>query len=158
MTFDRPILLVEDNEDDVFIFKRVYRQTGLPHPFHVANNSQDALEYLNGSGHGADQPPRPTPFLVLLDLKLPFLSGLDLLDALATQQKLGDLSAVVLTSSAESRDIQRARELGAQAFLVKPPTVKMLTSAVAAAHARLTAATAIGASIDGDRFADFSTG
>src|SRR5687767_12728790 len=113
----RTILLMEDNEDDVFIFQRAYRNTGLPYAVHVARDGQEALDYLHGQGAYADRAQFPAPFLVLLDLKVPLKPGLDVLQAIRSNPALEHLSVVVLTSSAEARDIQRARELGAQAFL-----------------------------------------
>lgn len=128
----RTILLVEDNEDDVFIFERVYQRTRLPHPVRVVSTGQAALDYLRGAGAFADREGNPTPFLVLLDLKLPSKSGLEVLQAIRSSPDFDRICVVVLTSSAELRDVARARELGAHAFLVKPPSAKMLADTVLA--------------------------
>jgi CheY-like chemotaxis protein len=135
----RTILLVEDNEDDVFIFERAYKQTQLSHPVQIVRDGQEALDYLQGEGKFADRAKYPLPFLVLLDLKLPLTPGLEVLQILRTQPALADLMVVVLTSSAETRDVLRAHELGAQAFLVKPPAPKTIATAVSAIRARLDA-------------------
>ena len=131
------ILLVEDNEDDVFIFTRSYRQTKLLYSLRIATDGQEAVNYLLGSGEFADRAKYPVPFLVLIDLKLPIRPGLDVLQALQAIPALTNVCIAVLTSSAEPRDIIRARERGAEAFLVKPPAPKTITSIVAAARFRL---------------------
>ncbi len=145
------VLLVEDNEDDVFIFRRAYRQTKLTHPVQVASDGEEAIDYLLGVGRFADRAQFPLPFTVLLDLKLPFKHGLEVLQTIRMRPELAHLCVVVLTSSAEARDLARARELGAHAYLVKPPSASVLTSAIASVRARLAgdaAATALG--IEGD--------
>lgn len=120
------ILLVEDNEDDVFIFQRALRQAEISHPVQVVRDGQEALDYLQGQDGFADRAKFPLPFLVLLDLKLPFLNGLDVLEAIQQRPEFARLCVVVLTSSAEARDLARAQELGAQAYFVKPPAAKTL--------------------------------
>jgi CheY-like chemotaxis protein len=115
------ILLVEDNEDDIFIFRRIYRQIGCDYPMHVVRNGTDAIAYLGGTSPYADRKKYPIPKLVFLDLKLPLQPGSDVLAWLREQKELVGLPVVVLTSSAEGRDISRARALRADAYLVKPP-------------------------------------
>jgi CheY-like chemotaxis protein len=124
------LLLVEDNDDDVFIFRRAYKQTQLTHPVQVVTDGQEAVDYLTGEGPFQDRAKFPLPFLVLLDLKLPLRHGFEVLQAIRLQPVIASLPVVVLTSSAEQRDIQRAGELGAQAFLVKPPSSQVLAETV----------------------------
>jgi CheY-like chemotaxis protein len=131
----QPILLIEDNEDDAFIFRRAFSQARLRHPLHAVDNGQQAMEYLSGVGRFADRAVFPVPFLTLLDLKLPLRNGLDVLEWIRAQPPLAALSVVVLTSSAEPRDLARARELGARAYLVKPPTVPVLVGLFGALRA-----------------------
>ncbi len=150
------LLLVEDNEDDVFIFKRAYRQAQVGHPLQVVNDGEEAYDYLTGGGGFADRAKHPLPFLVLLDLKLPFKSGLEVLEAIRATPELERLCVVVLTSSAEERDIARARELGAQAYLVKPPTAAILQEILSAVRARLAGQPGL-PRVAGDFFAE-STG
>lgn len=146
------ILLVEDNDDDVFIFKRAYKQAQLTHQVQVVTDGQEALDYLEGKGAFADREKYPLPFLVLLDLKLPLKHGLEVLQTIRQHPRLSGLCVVVLTSSAEARDILRAQELGAQAFLVKPPAGPTLAAAVAAAGAKNDPAGAARLKIPGDMF------
>lgn len=130
------ILLVEDNEDDVFIFRRAYKQAKLPYPLQVAGDGQEALDYLQGVDRFADRTTYPVPFLMLLDLKLPFKNGLEVLQTVRHRPELAGLCVVVLTSSAEQRDLARARELGAHAYLVKPPSPAVLVDAIASVRQR----------------------
>lgn len=130
------LLLVEDNEDDVFIFRRAFRQAQLPHLLQVVTDGQEASDYLLGQGDFADRTRFPLPFLVLLDLKLPLKHGLEVLHLIRAEPALRDLPVIVLTSSAEERDVQRARELGARAYLVKPPASATLRNAIEAVEQR----------------------
>jgi CheY-like chemotaxis protein len=124
------VLLVEDNDDDVFIFRRAYKQAQLPHLMQVVTDGQEAFDYLMGEGRFQDRTKFPLPSLVLLDLKLPLKHGFEVLQAIRFRPAIASLPVVVLTSSAEDRDIERARELGAQAFFVKPPSAEILSEAV----------------------------
>lgn len=117
---DKPILLVEDNEDDVFALKRAFRQEKIANPLFVVTDGQQALDYLSGTGKYADRESYPMPAIVFLDLKLPFVSGFDILAWIRHQPELGSLTVVVLTSSDETRDHEKARALGARSYIVKP--------------------------------------
>ena len=151
------ILLVEDNDDDVFIFRRAYRQAQLPHAVQSASDGKEAVEYLQGEGRFADRAAFPLPFLVLLDLKLPVKNGLEVLQAIRARPELARVSVIVLTSSAEERDIARARELGARAFLVKPPKPATLSEAITVVRRELAGGEAARAPIAGDMLAPGAT-
>jgi CheY-like chemotaxis protein len=153
MSFDdRTILLVEDNEDDSFIFSRAYRIARLPHPVQVATDGKEALDYLFGEGAYSDRAKYPLPFLVFLDLKLPLKPGHEVLQAIRSSPALADLCVIVLTSSAEARDVTRAHELGAWAFLVKPPSAQNLASAVRAVTSWMASPGTVAERIPGDMF------
>lgn len=122
----RGILLVEDDEHDVFFMQRAMSKAGLEPPVHIAHNGQEAVDYLSGSGSYQDRSIYPLPLCVFLDLKLPFIHGFQILVWMREQSALKDINVVILTSSPEERDRQRARELGAVAYLVKPPTPGVL--------------------------------
>lgn len=149
---NRTILLVEDNEDDAFIFSRAYRLAQLAHPVQVTTDGEEALDYLLGEGEYSDRNKHPLPFLIFLDLKLPLKSGHEVLQVIRSDPKLADIAVVVLTSSGESRDITRAQELGANAFLVKPPTPAHLSSAVSFVRAQRETPGAAVPRIQGDLF------
>jgi two-component system response regulator len=114
------ILLVEDNEDDVFFLERAVKKAGITAPVQVARDGQQAIDYLSGAGSFADRVQYPLPGLVFLDLKLPYVHGFDVLEWIRGQVQFGNLPVVVLTSSAEDRDRKRAQELRSQGYLVKP--------------------------------------
>ncbi len=124
------ILLVEDNEDDVFIFNRAIKQASIPNPVQAVNDGDSAIAYLKGAENFSDRTLFPLPFLILLDLKMPGVGGMDVLKWIREQPHLEMVSVIVLTSSAEHRDIARAYQLGARSYLVKPPTAALLTEIV----------------------------
>jgi CheY-like chemotaxis protein len=114
------ILLVEDDENDVLLIQRAFRKAGIGNPLRVLGDGDVAVAYLGGEGLYADRLEWPLPGLLLLDLKLPRRSGLEVLAWLRQQPGIGRLVTVVLTSSRESADVNRAYELGANSYLVKP--------------------------------------
>jgi CheY-like chemotaxis protein len=114
------ILLVEDNPDDVLLARRAVRKAALPAAMQVADDGDEAVAYLGGSGRFADRSRHPLPALVLLDLKLPKRPGLEVLRWVRSQPELNTTPVVVLTSSSEDEDIQRAYALGANSYLQKP--------------------------------------
>jgi CheY-like chemotaxis protein len=124
------VLLVEDNEDDVFLLKRAMSKADLDVRINVASDGQEALDYLAGAGNYADRATHPLPECVFLDLKLPFVHGFEVLEWIRNQPTLAHITVFVLTSSPEDRDLQRARQLGAKGYLVKPPTPQMLLQAL----------------------------
>ena len=115
-----PILLVEDNSTDALMIRRAFRKANLANPLQVVDDGDKAVAYLSGQGPYADREKYPLPVLLLLDLKLPRRSGLEVLEWLRQQEGLKRLPVVVLTSSKESSDVNRAYDLGANSYLVKP--------------------------------------
>lgn len=128
----KPILLVEDNEDDIFLMKRALKAANFDNPLAVVTDGQQAVDYLSGAAEYADRTQHPLPCLVLLDMKLPYLNGLDVIEWIRQKSSLRTLLVVFLTSSSSEMDIDRAYRLGANAFLVKPPTVEKLTEMLCA--------------------------
>ena len=124
------ILLVEDDENDVFFMRRALNKAEIDFSIQIVVNGQDALDYLGGARKFGDRALYPLPSLVFLDLKLPFVGGLDVLEWIRSQPSLKELPIVVLTSSAEGRDRQKAAELGVKAYFVKPPTPEMVREAM----------------------------
>ena len=98
----------------------------LEDPVHVSSDGQDAIDYLAGSAPYADRAVHPLPQCVFLDLKLPLVHGFEVLRWIRNEPALSRLLVFILTSSSESRDRQKAQELGANAYLLKPPSSKML--------------------------------
>lgn len=154
MTFDtRTILLAEDNEDDIFIFERAYKQAQATNPVQIARDGEEVVDYLAGAGRFADRKRFPLPYLVLLDLKLPLRNGLEVLEWIRARPELATLHVVVLTSSAEQRDLARARALGARHYFVKPPRAKTLADVLAIFRAEWQNERRDDVKIEGDLFA-----
>ena len=124
------ILLAEDDPNDVFFLQRALAKAGINFPLHVVRNGQEALEYLGGLGKFSDRGTYPLPSLLLLDLKMPFVDGFEVLAWVRLQSPLKQLRVFMLTSSAEDRDRQKAAELGANGYFVKPPTREMVEEIV----------------------------
>jgi CheY-like chemotaxis protein len=116
------VLLVEDNEDDVFLMQRALKAARLDVTLTVMDDGEKALEYLERVAQG--QAPRPD--LVLLDLKLPYVHGFEVLEFIRGNAELKDFDVFVLTSSGELRDQERATALNARGYHVKPPTPAMV--------------------------------
>lgn len=124
------ILLVEDDPNDVFLIQRAFRKANLANPIQVMKDGEAAVQYLSGQEPYADRDRYPFPILMLLDLKLPRRSGLEVLEWLKQQPKLKRLPVVVLTSSREHTDLNRAYDLGANSYLVKPVAFDSLLNMV----------------------------
>lgn len=126
MTEDSAILLVEDNEDDAFLMRHALNTAGVTNPVHVVETGAEAVDYLAGSGRYQDRQRYPLPAVVFLDLKLPLMSGHEVLAWIRAQRQLEGLLVVVLTSSNEPSDVRRSYSLGANSYLVKPLTARQL--------------------------------
>jgi CheY-like chemotaxis protein len=118
MTTAPHILLVEDDENDVFFLQRAFTSAGVNADMHVARDGREALEYLRIKNSGPAE--RRQPVLVLLDLKIPYIPGLEVLRSIRAERRLSSMIVVVLTSSAAESDLVQAYELGANSYLVKP--------------------------------------
>jgi CheY-like chemotaxis protein len=115
------ILLVEDDPTDALLFQRTFdNRSSIPKPLQVVSSGEQAISYLDGQGAFADRELYPLPTLVFLDLKLPGVSGFEVLTWMRQQPKLSRIAVVVLTGSRKSLDVYRAYELGANSYLAKP--------------------------------------
>ncbi len=120
------LLLVEDNPDDIFLMRRALKKSGLELPVQIVTDGKQALDYLEGVGAYGDRHQFPRPAWVFLDLKLPYVNGFEVLEWIRSDPANRHLDVVILTSSPEERDKETAQQLGARAYLVKPPTVESL--------------------------------
>jgi len=120
MNGDRVILLVEDNPRDEELTLRALKKSHVMNPVVVARDGVEALDYLFCRGAHAGRSPREVPQVVLLDLKLPKLDGIEVLAALRADERTKLLPVVVLTSSVEERDLVRSYSLGANSYVRKP--------------------------------------
>ena len=118
------ILLAEDDVNDVLLVQRAFQKSSIANPLQVVRDGEEAVAYLSGNLQYADRDRYPLPVLLLMDLKMPRRSGLEVLVWLRQQPGLKRLPVVVLTSSNQSPDINRAYELGANSYAVKPCTLE----------------------------------
>jgi CheY-like chemotaxis protein len=126
MSISAPVLYAEDDENDVFLMERAFERAGVTNPLQTVIDGAAAIRYLSGAGEFADRERFPIPCLLLLDLNLPRRSGLEVLKWTREQTFLQGLPVIMLTSSSQDRDIGSAYTLGANGYLVKPPSSEKL--------------------------------
>jgi CheY-like chemotaxis protein len=121
MNSEQPvILLADDRDDDVQIVRRALRMAGIDLPLQVVSDGEEAIAYLNGEGKFANRAEYPLPDLFLVDLKMPLKNGFEVLQWVRKHPTLAPLRTIVLTTSDEVKDVNRAYALGANSFLTKP--------------------------------------
>lgn len=118
MSSSMPILLVEDNEAAAELALRAFRRRKISNPVYVARDGEEALDYVERRGAFSEN--APVPSVILLDLRIPKVDGLDVLRQLKQHPIYRNIPVVVLTTSAEDRDVRRSYELGAASYIVKP--------------------------------------
>jgi CheY-like chemotaxis protein len=128
------ILLAEDDENHVYLIRRAFKKGGLLNPLYVVRDGEEAIAYLKGEGPFANRQEYPLPALMLLDLKMPRKNGFEVLEWIRQEPNFKRLRVVVLTSSEEIRDVNRAYELGANSFLVKPVDLQEFMRLTEAIH------------------------
>jgi two-component system response regulator len=124
------ILLVEDNPDDVELTLRAFRRSNIANEVVVVRDGVEALEYLFATGRYAGRDADALPQVVLLDLKLPRLDGLEVLERLRAHAKTRLLPVVILTSSTEERDLVKGYSLGANSYVRKPVDFEQFAASV----------------------------
>jgi CheY-like chemotaxis protein len=127
---NKPILLIEDEANEVFLMRRAMDEAGILNPLQVVTDGQEAMDYLAGLGEYADRARFPLPCLVLLDLTLPLVMGLDVLKWLRQQPELERIIVIVLTLSNSGPDIELAYRLRAESFLVKSAIPERLSAEI----------------------------
>jgi CheY-like chemotaxis protein len=127
---ERAILLVEDNKYDEELALLALKQSNIGNPVIVARDGAAALDYLFARGTHANRDAKEQPVVVLLDLNLPKIGGLDVLRAIRDEQRTKLLPVVILTSSKEDEDLLRGYELGANSYIVKPVDFTQFAEAV----------------------------
>lgn len=125
-----PVLLVEDDPDDVEITKRAFTRGRIANPLYVVRDGEEALEFMRHTGRYPSPGGAPRPGLILLDLNLPRLSGRDLLRIVKTDAALRRIPVVVLTTSDEQTDVRECYDAGANSYLTKPVVFENFIDAV----------------------------
>jgi CheY-like chemotaxis protein len=114
------ILLAEDSEDDVILVRRALARANVLNPLFIVRDGEAAIAYLDGVGKYSNREEYPLPDIMLLDIKMPKIDGYEVLREIRRRPTLKSLRIIVLTSSEEMSDVNKAYELGANSFLVKP--------------------------------------
>src|SRR4051812_49319470 len=114
------ILVAEDETADAFFLKRAFAKAGVPTTLQFVRDGQEAIEYLAGEGEFANRLVHPLPHLLLLDLKMPRMDGFQVVGWVRQQPLLKRLPVIIFSSSDQEHDINRAYDLGANSYLVKP--------------------------------------
>lgn len=130
MNYNQTILLVDDSPNDLFLMRRVFKKVEFDCPLQEVHDGEEAIAYLNGDGEYGDRARFPLPAVMLLDLNMPMKDGFDVLEWVRTKADLKRLSVIVLSASERPEDIERAFDLGAHSYLVKPRTLEELTKMV----------------------------
>ncbi len=124
------VLIAEDDAGDVFLLQRAFAAAQVPASLHFVRDGQEAIDYLEGESEFGDRKTYPLPDLMLLDLKMPRLNGFDVLSWVRQQPGLKRLLVTILTSSDQPQDINRAYDLGANSYLLKPHSSNELSELV----------------------------
>ena len=127
---DSGILLVEDDSNDILFIQRAFRRSKLENSMQVVRDGDEAVAYLSGEGQYGDRNLYPLPGMILLDLKLPRRSGLEVLEWIRNQPVIKRIPVVILTSSKENSDVNTAYDIGVNSYLLKPVNYNALNEMI----------------------------
>jgi len=127
---DKAILLIEDNPSDIALTERALKRNNISNPLVVAQDGQEGIDYLFGEGTFAGRDTAQHPVLILLDLKLPKLDGLEVLRRIRADARTRRIPVVILTSSREEQDIAAGYDLGVNSYIRKPVDFQQFTETV----------------------------
>ncbi|MCD6454759.1 MAG: response regulator [Candidatus Aminicenantes bacterium] len=131
----KPLMIVEDNPDDIFFIKRAFLKLNVDNPLLFLRDGEQAIEYLSGAGDFNDRGKYPLPFLILLDIKLPGISGFEVLRWLRSRKtEISLIPVIMLTSSSHPSDINKAYRFGANSYITKPTKPEELVNLVNTIH------------------------
>src|SRR5579862_2257627 len=128
------ILLVEDEENDATLVEMAFRKNKIPNPVQWTRDGLEAIAYLNGEGVYADRERYPFPEVLILDLKMPRMGGLELLSWIREHPEYRVIPTIIMTSSRQDPDIEKAYNLGANTYMIKPSSFEELAKLVKLAH------------------------
>jgi CheY-like chemotaxis protein len=118
------VLLVEDDLNDIFLVKRAFKKADIPNPLQVVTDGVEAIHYLQGLGKYADRHLHPLPHLIVMDIKMPRKTGFEVLEWIKGDGILKRVPVIIVSSSDHPPDINKAYELGANAYMIKPVDFK----------------------------------
>ena len=127
---NKPVLLAEDDEHDVFFMRRAFERVGVAAPLQAVRDGQEAIDYLSGAGQYGDRSRYPFPCLLVTDIKMPRLDGFDVLAWLQQRPEFNDLPRLVVSSSCQESDLKYCLDLGARGYWMKPSSVEKLDEVV----------------------------
>jgi CheY-like chemotaxis protein len=130
MDAEASILIAEDDENDAYIVKRALQEAGATSPVHFCKDGLEVRAFLCGEAPHVDRQQFTFPWLLITDLKMPRMNGLELLKWLRGHSECGFIPTIMLSASAQSSDIQEAYRLGANSYLVKPSSYQDLVEAM----------------------------
>jgi CheY-like chemotaxis protein len=128
MNEQQTILLVDDSQDNRILMREAFAMAKCNHPLQEASNGEEAIAYLKGEGPYSDRNKFPLPIVMLLDLNMPKRNGFDVLAWVRAQPMLKRLAIIIVTASMRSEDVERAFDLGATSYLVKPISLETLAA------------------------------
>lgn len=128
------ILIIEDDPNDALLLRKALKREGIENPIQVVSDGADAIQYLQGEGPYTDRSHFPFPSVIFTDLKMPRMSGFDVLAWLRGHPNCNVIPIMILSASKEEKDVKRAYEMGANAYLVKPATLNELQDMVKTAY------------------------
>lgn len=128
------ILVAEDNPDDIVLLQHAFKRAGVTTGFTTVSDGLEALKYLHGQGPFADRTRYPFPDILLLDLNMPLKNGFEVLETVRADARLTRLMVHVLTASSRVADVERAYELHANSYTVKPTRLDELAAFVQSLH------------------------
>jgi CheY-like chemotaxis protein len=117
------ILIAEDDANDVLILKKALERADIKYPIYVVPDGQEAIDYLRGEGQYSDRTKFPFPNVVFMDLKMPRMSGFDVLEWSKNNPECAVIPVIILSASKQDEDIKKAYQMGANAYLVKPSQI-----------------------------------
>ncbi len=134
MNREYSILVVDDSENDRLLLRAAFERAGLKKPLREVPDGEQAIAYLKGEGAYSDRAGNPLPTVMLLDLNMPLKNGFEVLQWVRQQPGLKRMTIIVLTASTREEDVERAFDLGANAFLLKPTKLETLVAMVRSLH------------------------
>lgn len=134
MVMGQTVLVADDDENDIKLLARAFQKAGIDTPLRVVRDGEEAIHYLHGDKPFGDRDSFPIPTLLLMDLKMPRRDGFQVLEWVRRQAGLKRMLIVIMSSSDEPQDIDRAYDLGANSFLKKPNDFSSLTKLTQKLH------------------------